>query len=135
MTQIASYQQWREAYFCYNISDPLKHVSTYYIYMCCRSLSVEVSNHIEPLFAMNAIISAGIYSVIPRSPVSQTFLGRFFFCLENLCHKQRCSQYIFDHTRFKKVYSLAQIMGPLFLHENCMISDTRKKDPALLHPT
>ncbi|WP_225359797.1 hypothetical protein, partial [Lacticaseibacillus paracasei] len=48
---------------------------------------------------------------------------------------QRCSQYIFDHTRFKKVYSLAQIMGSLFLHENCMISDTRKKDPALLHPT
>ncbi|WP_260183379.1 hypothetical protein, partial [Lacticaseibacillus paracasei] len=47
----------------------------------------------------------------------------------------RALTYIFDHTRFKKVYSLAQIMGPLFLHENCMISDTRKKDPALLHPT
>lgn len=60
---------------------------------------------------------------------------KVFFCLENLCHKQRCSQYIFDHTRFKKVYNLAQIMEPLFLHENCMISDTRKKDPALLHPT
>ncbi|MEO3722875.1 hypothetical protein, partial [Lacticaseibacillus paracasei] len=59
----------------------------------------------------------------------------YTFSVDYFSTPESVDPYIFDHTRFKKVYSLAQIMGSLFLHENCMISDTRKKDPALLHPT
>lgn len=45
--------------------------------MCCWSLSFEASNHIEPLFVINAIIAARIHSVIPRSPVSKPPRGVF----------------------------------------------------------